>query len=286
MRKYLDENSTINTIRLMLRHPQSKHIIWVLVEGETDQKLYAKLIDGRNTKIKMVDGGVESLRKAVAILTEETQQVIGIRDADFLHLDNKQEEIARLFLTDAHDAEMMLLMSDAAFHGVVAEYLPDRLNDFIQLRDELLASLAFLGGIRWINDSEDLELNFKAGLTDFYRAVDLTLDKSQCLQKIGQCSPNKKRIPSEMEVDDKITDVSDLYNLCNGHDFENALALHVTKKNRGSEQKDKGGVNNSDVGKALRVAYRKEDFACTKLYKHIKDWEIETSHTLFAASPA
>jgi hypothetical protein len=286
MRKCLDENSTINAIRLSLRHPQGKRIVWVLVEGETDQKLYSKLIDGNDVKVTMVPGGVGSLRKAVATLVEESDQLVGIRDADFLHLDNKQESIRCLFLTDVHDAEMMILMCDAVFHCVVAEYLPDRLNDFVQLRDELLSSLTFLGGIRWINDNENLDLNFKAGLTSFYNSVDLTLDKSKCLQKIEQCSPNKKRIPSETEIDDKIVGVSDRYNLCNGHDFESAFAIYITEKNRISDQKDKGGINSSDIGKALRVAYRKEDFVCTKLYKYLRDWEIETNYMLFATSPA
>ena len=118
----------------------------LLVEGITDQKLYAKLIDGGNTKVEMVHGGVESLRNAISTLILETKQVIGIRDADFLHLDNQQESIAGFFLTDVHDAEMMLLSCDMAFKSIVAEYIPLKRAHFIDFRYALLASLVFLAG--------------------------------------------------------------------------------------------------------------------------------------------
>ena len=106
MQQHLDENDTIGEIRQARRHPIGKNYLWVLVEGITDQKLYAKLIDGNNTKVEMVPGktkGIEHLRNALLILTKETDKVIGIRDADFLHLDEQQETIDCLFLTDAHD---------------------------------------------------------------------------------------------------------------------------------------------------------------------------------------
>ena len=280
MQKYLDENSTINTIRLELRHPAGKKYLWILVEGETDQKLYARLINGCNTKVEMIHGGgVENLRTAVSTLIKETRQVIGIRDADFLHLDNKPEMVAYLFLTDTHDAEMMLLSCDETFESVVAEHLPARLNDFKNFRNQLLASLIFLGGMRWINDTECLELNFKGGLNNFYDANDLTLDNTKCIEEISTRSPNKKRTVHVEEIVSKITNISDYYNLCHGHDVEKAFAQHVTIVNKSVSNTK--GINYTDVGKALRIAYRKADFQTTKLYASLKDWETKTGYALF-----
>jgi hypothetical protein len=279
MRKYLDEHSTINTIRLELRHPAGKNYLWILVEGLTDQKLYAKLIGGNNTKVEMVHGGVENLRKAISILIRETKQIIGIRDADFLHLDNKQEMIDCLFLTDAHDGEMMLIACDTAFESIVAEYLPLKRVDFKNFRHELLASLVFLGGIRWLNNTEDLELNFSdIDLDKFYDSTDLTLNKTKCIQEIETRSRTRKRSIQPEEIDLKIADISDHYNLCNGHDFEKAFAHHVTMINHTVGAK---GIKDTDIGKALRIAYRKEDFETTKLYASLKDWEIQTGYVLF-----
>lgn len=276
MRKSLDEYSIINTIRLELRHPAAKNYLWVLVEGETDQKLYAKLIDGKNTKVEMVHGGVESLRKALSMLILETKQIIGIRDADFLHLDNQVETIAHLFLTDAHDAEMMLIFCDTVFKAVVAEHIAHELPNFNNFRDKLLASLVFLAGIRWLNNTENLELNFQGlALTSFFDTEFLTLDKSKCIQTIENRSPNKKRSIQMNEVDQKIAGITDYYNLCNGHDVEKTFAFHVTAN------KSKG-IKDTDIGKALRIAYRKEDFATTTLYVHFKDWESQTGQLLFS----
>ncbi|MGZ4957038.1 MAG: DUF4435 domain-containing protein [Methylobacter sp.] len=284
MQRYLSEIDTVGEIRQARRHPIGKNYLWVLVEGITDQKLYTKLIDGNNTRVEIVpgkDNGVGPLRNAMLMLIQETDRVIGIRDADFLHLDEKQETIDCLFLTDAHDGEMMLLSCDTAFESIVAEHLPRERVDFKNFRHKLLASLAFLSGIRWHNSTENLELNFKGlGLNNFYDAINLTLHKAQCIQEIENRSPTKRCSIQLDEIDLKINDISDHYNLCNGHDVEKAFAQHVTEANKSISNTK--GVKDTDIGIALRIAYRKEDFATTKLYKHLRDWEIQTGQLLFS----
>lgn len=279
MQQYLNENDTIGEIRQARRHLTGKNYLWVLVEGITDQKLYAKLIDGNNTKVEMVHGGgIKNLRDVLAILINETNRVIGIRDADFLHLDNKEETITGLFLTDSHDAEMTLLSCDTVFQQVVAEYLPSKFNEFSLLRNRLLISLIFLSGIRWLNDTEDLGLKFDAlGLANFYNGTHLTLDKTKCLKEIETRSPNKKRAIQTEEIELKVADIRDYYNLCNGHDAVKALALHITAVNGGK------GIKDDEIAKTLRVAYRKEDFTTTILYANLKNWEQQTGYLLFQA---
>jgi hypothetical protein len=277
MRKHLNEIDTIGEIRQARRHPTGKNYLWILVEGISDQKLYSKLIDGPYTKIEIVHGGGKNeLRDALLKLIVETNRVIGIRDADFLRLDKQQETIKTLFLTDAHDAEMMLLSCDEAFHHVVAEYLPAKRTESNTLRNSLLISLVFFSGIRWLNNTEDLGLNFKGiGLTDFYDAINLTLKKNECIQVVEIRSPNKKRTIEVEEIDLKITGNSDYYNLCNGHDILKAFALHITAKGG-------RGIKDDEISNALRVAYRKEDFAATALFKSLKNWEYDTGYSLFA----
>ncbi|KJV07307.1 hypothetical protein [Methylocucumis oryzae] len=275
MQRYLNESDVIGSITLQLHHPNTKHKLWVLVEGETDQKLYGNLITGKNTVIERVHGGVTALRKAMAALIIKSPRIIGIRDADFLHLNGQQEIIDRLFLTDAHDAEMMMVACDKAWQQVVAEYLPEKRTDFAQLRSDLLLSLRFLGGLRWLNDSQQLELNFKAGITNFYDAENLAIpNQMKCIEIIASCSPNKTDIPTERDISEKIMAITDDYNLCQGHDFECAFSLHVKAKTN-------KGISDTDVGKALRLAYRLEDFVTTSLYQQLKNWESETRNMLF-----
>jgi len=150
----------INKIRLEFNNPSCRDKIWVLVEGGSDQKLFSKLVDGKHVKVEVVPGGVESLRKAVKVLTEKIDCLLGIRDADFLRMDNERETIKCLFMTDGHDAEIMIVMCDEAFKSLVAEFKNDRLADFQSLREELFVSIKFLSGVRWKNSLEGLELNF------------------------------------------------------------------------------------------------------------------------------
>lgn len=276
MRKYLDNYDTTNSIRLELRHPAGKNRIWVLVEGDTDQKLFAKLIDGQHVKVEQVHGGVKNLKKAIETLINETSQVIGIRDSDFFHLDGKEEAIRFLFITDYHDAEMMIIQCDNSFSSVVAEFSSDRFKDFYLLRDEILKSIVFLAGIRWKNNSENLELNFKGlGLGCFYDGASKILGIEACLENIHNRSPNKKREIRPEEILDTIKGVTDYPNLCNGHDFVKAFALH-------SSVTSGKGVSPADVEVGLRVAYSRKDFEKSNLFSELSSWQQETGKTLFA----
>lgn len=276
MQKHLTKEDVIGEIRQSRRHPTGKKYIWILVEGKTDQTLYKKLVN-ENVKVQWVyGGGLKNLRDALLEFINETNQVIGIRDADFLHLNNKRETIKNLFLTDYHDAEMTLIFCDIVFQSLVDEYLLEQRVKFDSLRNSLLISLAFLGGIRWINDAEDLGLNFDVlGLSNFYSAANLTLDKAKCIQEIETRSSKKKRAINAEEIESKIAETNDYYNLNNGHDVVKAFALHVTAINGGK------GIKDDEIARALRVAYRKEDFALTALYASLKNWEQQTGYTLF-----
>ena len=153
----------------------------------------------------------------MSLLRQESNRIIGIRDADFLHLDKQQETIQCLFLTDVHDAEMMILSCNTAFQSVVAVHLTSRYRDFDILRLKILDSIAFIGVIRWLNNSESLELNFKGlNLSAFIDPNELSIDKHRCIQEIEKRSPNKKRSIETKEIDDKLIDELDYYNLCNG----------------------------------------------------------------------
>lgn len=275
MQKHLSEIDTIGEIRQSSRHPIGKTYVWVLVEGITDQKLYSKLLDCETTKVEIVQGGgIKPLRDAMKVLVNENDRVVGIRDADFLHIDNQQEMIGRLFVTDTHDAEMLMLACDTVFQHLLREHIPSESSQFNILREKLLGSLAFVGGIRWLDHLEGLGLKFKdIGLGDFYDAANLELNKARCIQNVEARSPNKKRSIQEQEINHKISGVTDYFNLCNGHDVVKGLALYITAKS-------KNGVKSLELERALRIAYRKEDFATTGLYLELKKWQNTSGQQL------
>lgn len=257
--------SFIDTIRLSLRHPIGHKKYWILVEGESDQKLYQKLIDGDKTQVKSVSPeGIATLRSTLkTLLAESTESlqpikhVLGIRDADFIHLDGQQESQVNLFITDFHDAEMMMIACDETFKSWVSEYLSEELDNFQQLRKEFLHALKFLSGLRWLNHREDLTLNFKG----FYDESCLNANQQECIDKLAKRSPNKKRDVFIKEIDELVAEVTDYYHLCNGHDMEKVMARCVLKKHK--------GIKPERVGESLRLAYHKHNFATTKLYQSL-----------------
>jgi len=278
MKDFLRKEDVVGSIRLQLRHPSGADKIWIVVEGETDQKLFSKLIDAHQVEIEISHGGVNSLLEIVSELLKETDRILGIRDADFLHLEGKRETGRNIFLTDFHDSEMMLLACDKAYNQVAAEYLKKEKGPFL-LREKILKSIVFIGGVRWMNSSENLELNFKGiGFRNFYNGKIAVLDEDNCLYEIMKRSPNRKKEILREQVRLKTKDVSDFLNLCNGHDFQKAFALCV---NFHSSR----GVNDADIGKAFRIAYRFEDFEKTNLYRQLKDWSDSHTKQLFSEKP-
>jgi len=276
LKSYVNENIVVSSIRLQLRHPSGTDKVWIIVEGETDQKLFSKLIDGPHVKFEFDPNGWGKipLLKTVSELLKETNRILGIRDADFLHLEGKKESAENIFLTDFHDSEMMIISCDRAFRAVVAEYASEEKNASA-FRKKLLKSITFIGGLRWINDAEDLELNFRRlGFGDLYDGQTVVLDEEKCLNKVLARSPNKKREISEEDVRTKIKNVSDLLNLCNGHDFQKAFAFCA---NCNSPRK----VRDVEIGRALRVAYRFEDFQKSDLYEQLKKWSNYQKKGLF-----
>lgn len=276
MKEYLDENDTVNSIRLQLRHHAGIDKVWILVEGETDQKLFSKLINGDRVEVEISHGGVNCLLNIVSVLVKETNRILGIRDADFLHLEGKTENHKNIFLTDFHDAEMMIISCDDAYNAVTAEYLNGE-NKVV--RKKILKSVAFIGGLRWLNETENLELNFKnLGFGDCYNQHSL-LDEEKCLNIVMRRSPQKKK---EISIEDvrtkikKIKRIKDLLNLCNGHDFQKVFALYVNFNSNSTKN-----VNDTDIGKIFRVAYRFEDFQKSDLYRQLIEWADSNSMTIF-----
>ncbi len=149
------------------------------------------------------------------------------------------------------------------------------------LREKIFKSIAFISGIRWINISENSDIseslgfNFEGlGFGNFYDGKTLVLYEEKCLNEIMKRSPNRKKEISKEDVRLKIKDVSDYPNLCNGHDFQKAFALCVNSYS-------KKGVNDAEIGKAFRIAYRFDDFQKTYLYRQLKTWSYNNSKILF-----
>lgn len=281
MRTLLDINDKLNEIRLELRNTGGNRKIWVIVEGVSDVRLYRKLLDGPYVQIEEVPGGCENITSLVDQISTLTDRVIGIRDADFIHLTGSSFDEKRIFLTDGHDAEVMMLISDETMRALCSEYHPSVFQKYQEFRERLFQSVKFYGGVRYFESVNRFELKFKGlGLSPFFDASNLELNRKKCVDIINKRSDSKTREFTVEEVEALIADKTDLYNVCCGHDVTAAFALFVSGFHTNEAGKKKG-VSHEHIESFLRGAYGKREFQKTVLYEQLIEWQDRTSWSLF-----
>ena len=261
-------NDKANDIRLSLNTPRGSKIVWVLVEGEDDGKIYPKFFDASKAKVEYVNGKT-SLIEALEILTQETKQVVGIADADFLHLNKLYPQVKNLFYTDYHDIEMTMINFEEVRINLLTEY---RMQDKQEaIFKNVLEEASYVGYIRWYNDINDSKINFKG--VKYGEMIGLNngkihLIKSQLLEKLNERSKNKKEDLTEKLITEFIEErtTDDSLNLCNGHDTINLFSLLL-----------EGKASTNSFAKELRLSFTNEHFSKTKLYKQLQEWQRQNN---------
>jgi hypothetical protein len=268
LRDNTGEKDKINDIRLSLNTPKGSQTIWILVEGEDDCKIYPKFFDQTKSKVEYINGGKERLMTALKVLSQETNQVIGIQDADFLHLEGIPTTSLPLFYTDYHDIEMTMLSFEGVRNNLLMEYrLQDKQETIWQ---NSLSEAAYLGYIRWHNDENDNKINFSGlGYGDIVTltAIEIHWKNSLLLDSLNQRSKNKRTTLTEAIINTFISThrTDDLLNLCNGHDVI-ALLSHIIGKETSSKR----------LSKDLRLSFIIQHFRHTRLYAQLQEWQKQT----------
>ncbi|MDR0613272.1 MAG: DUF4435 domain-containing protein [Dysgonamonadaceae bacterium] len=262
----LDATNKINDIRLSLRNNTGSKIIWILVEGTNDCKIYPKFFEKDKAKVEFVYGGKGQLNIALTTLANETEQVAGIRDADFLHLEKTYPNTKNLFFTDYHDIEMTMLGFEEVRNNLASEY---RLSDNLQkIWDNVLNESAFIAYIRWYNEQKRCKIRFDGikfgGNLSEITEGKISIKKQELLIELNNRSANKAEKLTFENIDHFINQykTSDFLNLCNGHDTTALFSLLVEKQ-----------VSHTEFCRHLRLSFTGREFSTTKLYSAIYDWQ-------------
>lgn len=268
LRDNTGEKDKINDIRLSLNTPKGSQTIWVLVEGEDDCKIYPKFFKASQCKVEYINGGKEKLRTAIKVLSQETNQVIGIQDADFLNLEGMATTALPLFYTDCHDIEMTMLSFEGVRNNLLTEYCLQDKQEIIW--QNILSEAAYLGYIRWYNDKNDNKIIFSGlGYGDFVSptATEIHWETTRLLDNLNQRSKNKHTPLTETLIDTFISThkTVDLLNLCNGHDVIALLALLMS-----------GKATPKSLSKDLRLSFTISYFRQTRLYAQLQEWQEQT----------
>jgi hypothetical protein len=265
------QSDKLTELRLDMSHPNNKGIIFILLEGDSDVRFYRKVFRQNTCAIEEVPSGKVQLEAILRELNTVFKLIFGIRDADFLILEGNKSPLSNLFLTDYHDLEMMLFNSETAFSAVIHEFVPIKNQEkHPDLKAKFLNALKFLSYLRWHNEINNGELNFKGlNLGDIFDVKHFTIDRTLLLGKIQHLSPKIKVdidvISVEIEAMKK--ENHDALQLTNGHDLMKIMATYLSSFN-------KKGISDKDVETLLRIAFPAEDFKNTQLYKDTYDWAI------------
>jgi len=263
----------VNDIRLSLNTDVGSTIVWVLVEGSDDCKIYQKFFDETRAIVEFVNGGKSQLQIALDTLTNETEQVIGIQDADFLHLEGVYPTVRNLFYTDCHDIEMTMLSFDNVVYNLFSEYcMQDKKDDIWQ---NILQESSYVAYVRWYNEKKNCkmffsELRYGVGLTEISNNR-LLLKCQDLLHALNIRSSNKTEELTSQNINNFITDnrTDDLLNLCNGHDVTALLSLTI-----GSQ------ISHKEFCRHLRLSFSIQHFGQTKLYSDISDWQTKSGYAI------
>jgi 5S rRNA maturation endonuclease (ribonuclease M5) len=249
--------------------PTGSGRVIVLVEGSTDCKIYEKYFDNRSARLEFA-GGKESLEKVLEMLTKETKKIIGIQDADFSHLENKEPEIEGLFFTDYHDIEMTMFKAEGVVKNIFSEY--GSIYDMEDIWKNIMENASYIGYIHWYNE----QTNFGYSIDGIFFKYDITNpsnEKSKIIEVLNNQSENKKQELRSEDIENfiEIHKTGDYYNLCNGHDVIKLLMKTLSQGER-------------NLYTALRLSYQNHHFIKTKLYRDIVLWQEQSGYSVVQGS--
>lgn len=274
-------NIKLNEIRQSIFHPSKRGKVFVLLEGETDRKLFRKLFSAKETDIVPLNGK-EKIKEALKILKREGyKQVIGIKDSDFDHLENLSYKAIDLFITDYADMEIQMIES-SAFKAVINEYASQECHDFFleNLKNIVYKSALYIGYLRWFNEKKFFctkEYILKFDRLDFRQFIskegcNLEIDVSKLINHLLECSRNTQLSESDLkQTIEELKKLSqDFLQICNGHDITKILSLLLINR-----------IDPKSIERSLRLSYSFDYFIKTNLYKDLKEWETKSGFKLF-----
>ena len=275
MKEYITGHTIANRVRMRRQVHKGAFLV---VEGPDDSKVFRALID-QEACVIVVALGKDTVLEALSILNSDSfSGALGIVDADFDRVVRESNQTENVLRTDGHDLECMLL-SSSAFDKVLLEHgSADRVKNFVQERGGLIAALLAkaatpIGYLLMVSLENDYGLTF--GGLSFRRFVDpvtLMIDVPTMIKAVLDKSQNHA-LNVDMLSDDMAARSQpdhDPWQISRGYDILCILsfALQRTLASRQSAE-----VATDVLRRELRLAYTTDDFARTRLYQLISEWE-------------
>ncbi len=251
----------------------------MLVEGPSDCKLFRPFVD--EAECTLLPGwGKERTLDAITILDTEPDFVgfLAVVDADFWHVDGVTPSSDNVLVTEVHDVEVMIVVSEAFDHFEAEHCSPTKVDRFVagdrHLRDVILDKALAIGALRYISHRDGLRLTFH-GLK--HRKVvnreTLEVDVRQLANNVLALTGSTPKTVDELQelLNDFLAGgTQDPHQHCCGEDVVAVISIGLRKA---LATKDAKVASPKNVGIALRHVFDSRDLAATALYQASRLWE-------------
>lgn len=277
---FIDE--MVQEVRDEICHPANAGKVCVAVEGEDDISLYGKFMNDEQVFF-FTTGDCVYIVPVLAQLPEYSDQLIGIKDADFDHLRGVTYTLPNLFLTDTHDAETMLLQRGQLISDLVYEYTHKQIPDIM---NTVFAALEWYSYLQYYNTDQ-----ITAGNADGIRFKGLSIsnvyDGANCVGctdciSIVRGYANNARL-AHFPTDTQLTAfkaakaTGDMFNLHRGHDVIRCIGIIIRRNTPPSNKM----VGDDVIPRVLRIRYQMSDFQTTRLYHDLDAWGTARGRSLW-----
>jgi Protein of unknown function (DUF4435) len=142
-----------NTVRLM-RVGYEGAIL--LVEGPSDARVYGRMVEAPLCRVVPGYGKERTLEALEILIRDRVPGVAGVVDADFARILGGSPASANIFVTDAHDLEMVMIASPA-FEKVVEEFASPGKVKGENVRQVILTGGEIIGCLRLVSTQMGLD---------------------------------------------------------------------------------------------------------------------------------
>ncbi len=264
---------------------------FVIVEGDTDSRLYKNFFDKYKCQIVVAEGKENALGAIQKLNNEGALGVLCIVDADYHYIEHDEElDSNNICITDFHDIEITLFESQS-LEKLINEYgsnskIKKRNLDLNSLRNWIYESSSYIGALRLYSLRNKLGLSFKQLKEGNYsfvckKTLKIALDKFISIITNTSQFPQLDSSILKTQINDIIKQEHDKRQLCSGHDVCAVLSIAL-KKIIGTHNSNL--FNKNDVEKFLRMSFEEQYFHQTNLYNSIQAWQNQHTNYIILKS--
>lgn len=258
---------------------------FLIVEGPTDSRLYSKFIDTDNVRI-MVAHSKNNVVQSVNECRNRRKdgKVIGFVDRDMDPMLGKKRS-PPIFCTDKRDMESTI-MASPALDDILAEYGEHAKLDAFEekygkLSEVLAGSASPVGMLMYISYKRGLNLSFKD--LDFSKFIDnhnLRIDIGRMVSEVYNISMPQSYPKSTIAelVRGSLSDIPDKWLIARGHDAVSVLRIALRSIVGSYNARN---ITDGELGGALRLAYSRQYFEKTGLFRESSEWCRENGLALW-----